>query len=111
MNARAPERLLSPWPDLPRVQHGLQRRIVDGEREVDAGAAAAAFVGGEDHLGGAERFAGGQLRLAVALEGFDQVGDAPVDRLVAMDAFGGVESAPVGVAAAAEADVGRVGVA
>src|SRR5260370_23179970 len=91
-----------PRPNLPRVQHRLQRRVVDGEREVDAGAAAAGFVGGEDHLGGAEGFASGELRLAVVLEAVDQVGDAAVDGLVAVDTFGGVDVMPVRVAAAAE---------
>ncbi len=42
--------------------------VLHGEGEIDAGTAAAGFVGGEDYFGGAERLAGGQLRLDALLQ-------------------------------------------
>jgi len=83
--------------------------VADGEGQVDAGAAAGGFVGGENQFGGLEGLAGAEDRFAAGLEGLNEVLDGSVDGGIGVDVFGGGDDLPVGLAFGPDAKLHAVG--
>src|SRR5438445_272390 len=55
------------------LEAGDQRRVFDLQRQLDAAAPAAAFVGGEDQFRSPERLAAAEFRLLACLQALQQV--------------------------------------
>jgi hypothetical protein len=75
-----------------------QWRVVDGQRQIDAAPAARRLPGGKDQFGGLQGPPARQFGFAPVLECINQVEDAALDGLVAVDVLLELERFPARLA-------------